>query len=145
MRFHYTVVCWHCAFAHRRGNTASESRDPYIENRCHKSIECEFQSSEQFAFENNFKRMIVNSGIWMSQVRRRLLELISSVKARAALNKQAFLKYNSYQIECFLNQSICIYKFPFENNFKPTKLLFSNGLIWVNLVCRELTGIMIAL
>jgi len=46
--------------------------------------------------------MIVNSGIWMSQVRRRLLGLISSVKARAALYKQAFFKYKSHQIECFL-------------------------------------------
>jgi len=28
-----------------------------------KSIECEFQSNEQFALENNFKRTIVNSAI----------------------------------------------------------------------------------
>jgi len=34
----------------------------------------------------------------MSQVRRRLLGLISSVKARAGLYKQAYFKYNSYQI-----------------------------------------------
>jgi len=37
----------------------------------------------------------------MSQVRRRLFGLISSVKARADLYKQAFFKYNSYHIECF--------------------------------------------
>jgi len=73
--------------------------------------------------------MIVNSGILMSQVRRRLLGLISSIKAGAALYKQAFFKYTSYQIECFLKQSICIDKFPFENHFRRTKLLFSNGLI----------------
>jgi len=65
----------------------------------------------------------------MRQVRRRLLGLISSVKARAALYKQAFFKYNSYQIECFSKQSIGIDKFPFENNFKRTKILFSNVLI----------------
>ena len=81
----------------------------------------------------------------MSQVRRRLLGLISSVKARGALYKQACFKYNSYQIECFSKQSICIDKFPFENNFKRTKILFSNGLIWMSLVCRELTGIILAL
>jgi len=62
----------------------------------------------------------------MSQERRRLLRLISSVKARAAFYKQAFFKYESYQVECFLKQSICIDKFPFENNFKRTKLLFRN-------------------
>jgi len=110
-----------------------------------KSIECEFQSNEQFALENNFKRTIVNSAIWMGQVRRRLLGFISSVKARAALYKQTFFKCNSYQIECFLKQSICIDKFPCENNFKRTKILFSNGLIWMSLVCRELTVIIIAL
>jgi len=32
------VPSWHCAFAHRRGNTASGSRDPYIENRCHRAL-----------------------------------------------------------------------------------------------------------
>jgi len=65
----------------------------------------------------------------MSQVRIRLLGLVSSVKVRAALYKQAFFKYNLYQIECFLKQSICIDKFPLENNFKRTKILFSYGLI----------------
>jgi len=65
----------------------------------------------------------------MSQVRRRLLGLISFAKARAALYKQAFFKYNSYQIECFLKQSICMDKFLFENNIKRTKILFSNGFI----------------
>ena len=32
------VVCWHCAFAHRRGNTVCGSRDPYIENRFHRAL-----------------------------------------------------------------------------------------------------------
>ena len=63
----------------------------------------------------------------MSQVRRRLLGLIASVKAQAALYKHAFLKNNSYQIECFLKQSIGLDKFPFENNLKRTKILFSNS------------------
>jgi len=35
--------------------------------------------------------------------------------------------------------------FPIENNFKRTKILFPNGLIWMSLVCKELTGIIIAL
>jgi len=145
MRFHYTSgllalrIC-----APQREHCLWESR-PLHWKPLPQSIECEFQSSEQFVFENNFKWMIVNSGIWMSQVRRPLLGLISSIKAQAVLYKQAFFKYNSYQIECFLKQSICIGKLPFENNFKRTKILFSNGPIWMSLVCRELTGIIIAL
>jgi len=53
------------------------------------------------AFENNFKRMIVNSEIWMSQVRRRLLGFISSVKARAALNTQVFLNIIHIRLNVF--------------------------------------------
>jgi len=65
----------------------------------------------------------------MSQVRRRLLGLISFVKARVARYKQALFKFNSYQIECFLKQSIWLDKYPFENNFNRKKILFSNGVI----------------
>jgi len=40
-----------------------------------------------------------------------------------------FLNIIHTRLNVFLKKSICIGKFPFENNFKPTKIFFSNGLI----------------
>ena len=45
----------------------------------------------------------------------------------------------------FLKKSICIEKLPCENNLKRTQILFSNELIWMSLICRQLTGIIVTL
>jgi len=139
------VVCWNCAFAHRRGNTASGSRNRYIENRCHRALNV-------YSSPMNSSHSEIISNEWFS-IREYEWAKYSDVylgsshplKPELPSTNKHFFKYNSYQIECFLKHSICIDKFPFENNFKRTKILFSNGLIRMSLVCRELTGIMNAL
>jgi len=99
---------------------------PYTENRCHRAL-----NVNSSPMNSSYSKIISNE--WLSI---RVYEWAKYTDVYLGLSHPlspscplqiAFFKYKSYQIECFLKQSICIDKFPFENNFKRTKILFSNS------------------